>query len=684
MARYIPFPCHADMAPLDISYLFEDEKPAGKHGFLQAKGDRFVFEDGTPVRFWGTNLNAGACFPEKPYAEKLAKRLAAYGCNIVRLHQMDAEWGMPNIYQFRRGKRLANTLSYDAESFDRLDYLIACLKKEGIYVYLDMQTYRKFKEADGARSTVHLKNNAAPYCLFDPKLIELQRGYMKALWLHHNPYTGLDYKDDPVFVMSDVVNEACLFGCFELEVRLEPYASEFRERFRLWCGEKGYTVDTVNLDLADKTVPELNEFKAYLTHEFYDGMIAYMRSLGVKIPITGANFTWKYMQSKVCQEIGDFMDNHPNLGEFLGWSEKGRYYRNWSFHERPEWGLAQNLRYRRFGKPFFSSEWDCTFPNKYRAESVILFASVGMLQNWSGYTNHTYAYSSHLDHVGTVGKEASSNAIGGVGYREGLFSCWNDPAKVGMYYHGAIITRREDVRPGLKKIPVRVEELETTNDYLPGGVSTLVKPAFDVACELSQIGADYHGDFTDTVPDDKCLVDVSKGEVRSDTGELYRSWEKRYGIVDTEKTKSVYGRLNRQGEISLTGMRVKCENDYAVIAVSSLNNELGLAETDAMLLTAVGDVMNKGMKRTIAPDSVQPQDGTPPLMQMEDFGEAPILCEVIEAEIAIQTEKRNLVCWAVNAEGFFVGQCPIRYEDGYAVFSIGGEASSIYYFIQEE
>ena len=75
MARYIPFPCHADMAPLDISYLFEDEKPAGKHGFLKAEGDRFVFEDGTPVRFWGTNLNSGACFPEKPYAEKLAKRL---------------------------------------------------------------------------------------------------------------------------------------------------------------------------------------------------------------------------------------------------------------------------------------------------------------------------------------------------------------------------------------------------------------------------------------------------------------------------------------------------------------------------------------------------------------------------------------------------------------------------------
>jgi hypothetical protein len=26
-------------------------KPAGKHGFVQIDGDRFVFEDGTPVKF---------------------------------------------------------------------------------------------------------------------------------------------------------------------------------------------------------------------------------------------------------------------------------------------------------------------------------------------------------------------------------------------------------------------------------------------------------------------------------------------------------------------------------------------------------------------------------------------------------------------------------------------------------
>ena len=134
MKTFFPYPFFHDDVPIDISFVFEDEKPAGKHGFLTVKGENFVFEDGTPVRFWGTNLNSGACFPEKAYAEKLAKRLAAYGCNLVRFHQIDAEWSTPNIYQLTKGKRLRDTSHYDPESFDRLDYLIACLKKEGMYV----------------------------------------------------------------------------------------------------------------------------------------------------------------------------------------------------------------------------------------------------------------------------------------------------------------------------------------------------------------------------------------------------------------------------------------------------------------------------------------------------------------------------------------------------------------------
>jgi hypothetical protein len=48
-------------APIDLSFLNASERPAGKHGFLRTAKDKLVFEDGTLVRFWGTNLTALRC-----------------------------------------------------------------------------------------------------------------------------------------------------------------------------------------------------------------------------------------------------------------------------------------------------------------------------------------------------------------------------------------------------------------------------------------------------------------------------------------------------------------------------------------------------------------------------------------------------------------------------------------------
>ncbi len=684
MSRMIPFPAYHDFAPIDISYLFKDEKPAGKHGFLTVQGERFVFEDGTPVRFWGTNLNSGACFPEKDYAEKLAKRLAAYGCNMVRLHQMDSEWATPSIYQLTKGKRLANTSTYDPESFDRLDYLLSCLKKEGIYVYLDMLTYRKFKEEDGVRNAVKLIDRAAPYCMFDRRIIELQKEYCKTLWEHVNPYTGLAYKDDPQFVLSDAVNEVSLFGIFRQKIDVEPYASEFREMYRAWCKETGHDeVDVDNADLNDFEDDTLNDFKIKVGEDYYNEMFGYMRSLGVRVPLTGMNYSWKYVQCKAAMRSGDFMDSHLNV-RFMTWNPGQKYCRMISQHEQPEWGAMRNARMRAFGRPFFTSEWDVTFPSAYRAESSIMLAAIGMLQNWSGYTIHTYAYTSLLQHMDILGKEVNCETIGNVGYREGIFSTWNDPAKFGMFYHASIITRREDVRPSDKKVTIAVDKLHVDLDQAPGTLTQPSKKAFIASTELCQIGTDYEGKDPGAVPDTQPLVDLESGEVRSDTGELYRSWKKKYGTVDTKMSKAVYGRLGRVGEIALEGLKVNCKNDYAVIALSSLNNDLDLAHTDAILLTTVGKVENTDMKMSEAPNSVQPRDGMPPYMQMDDFGKAPILCEVIEAEMELETSHSNMVVWAVNSEGVFVGRVPTSYENGKLKFTLGNQYPSIYYLIEAE
>ena len=54
-------------SPANMGRLVLDA-PAGKHGFVKVQGDHFVFEDGTPARFWGTNLCFNACFPSKENA----------------------------------------------------------------------------------------------------------------------------------------------------------------------------------------------------------------------------------------------------------------------------------------------------------------------------------------------------------------------------------------------------------------------------------------------------------------------------------------------------------------------------------------------------------------------------------------------------------------------------------------
>ena len=152
MEKYVPYPLYYDDMPIDISFVFESERPAGKHGFMKAAGDHFEFEDGTKARFWGVNFNGGACFPSHEYSEIVAERLAKTGCNIVRFHQLDAEWDCPNIFSYTRGKRIDTTRKLDPRSMERLDYLIYCLKEHGIYCYLDMLTYRRYKSGDGVEA----------------------------------------------------------------------------------------------------------------------------------------------------------------------------------------------------------------------------------------------------------------------------------------------------------------------------------------------------------------------------------------------------------------------------------------------------------------------------------------------------------------------------------------------------
>jgi hypothetical protein len=261
-----------------------------------------------------------------------------------------------------------------------------------------------------------------------------------------------------------------------------------------------------------------------------------------------------------------------------------------------------------------------------------------------------------------LGKEVSSPTIGGISYREGIFSTWNDPAKFGLFYHAALLFRRGDVSVGCgEKIGIN-GSYDAAHNKAPAYLCASEKCRIANAAVSSE-GADKVISVDDTI------VDLNDGFVRSDTGELYRNWKKGYGTIDTPRTKCAYGSLSDIGRIELDGMAIDCKTDFAVIAASSLTDD-ALDVTGNILLTAVGRAENTDAKF----------EGE----QMLEYGRPPITVEVIEADIELRTDNKNLAIWAVGPEGVYVGRLPVMYEDGVAKFKIGDTHKSMYYLIQTE
>ncbi|MBQ7255815.1 MAG: hypothetical protein IJS31_06210 [Oscillospiraceae bacterium] len=671
MSRYIKTPAYPDRMPVDISFVFADEKPAGKHGFCKANGDAFSFADGTLARFWGVNFNGGANFPEHDYAEKVARRLAQAGCNLVRFHQLDAEWDTPNIYSYTKGPRVKTSRELDPVSLDHLDYLIYCLKEQGIYVYFDMMTYRRFKSGDDVPYANLLGDSAKPYSIFDRRMIELQKEFADQIWNRVNKYTGLAYKDDPVIAMVEITNECDLFLEFPAEKgdNVPYYTEEFKQLFKAWVEKKGVDYDWETYSMYDPSETMVN-FKIELTESYYQEMADHLRAIGVKVPITGTNWTHKHPDNVISQEHMDFLDDHHYFYDWR-WGETEKCCGNAQIVEAK--APMKGPTYMRVNnRPYFISEWDIPWPNCYRAEGPIYYAAIAALQNWGGLAIHTYAYGTDLDKNSILGKEISSDTIGGIAYREGVFTTWNDPAKFGLFQHSALIFRRGDVSPANTKIGMNVTNRQKLALKFAGTgildvhrVATILPGEEPVGCEECYNDTDATPVWTD-----------DPNVLQSDTGELRKNMKKKIAFIDTPRTKAVYGKLNAakfsagSGDAMATsGLAVQGKTDFGVIVLSSLTDD-PTEKSDNMLLSTIGRARNTDAQF----------DGD----KMIETGRAPILSEVIQAKITIKTERTDLAVWGVNAEGYYVGKRPAKFEDGWMTFEVGNEFPASYYLIVAE
>jgi hypothetical protein len=182
-----------------------------------AETGRFAI-NGEPVRFLGVNLSADGNFPPKAKAPFIAGRLRSLGFNLVRLHHLDNSWSPGSLFEPGQDTRHLNP-----NTLDRLDYLLAQLKANGIHANVNLHVSRTFNKMDGVADADSIWLFGKGVNLFDPQLIALQKEYAQQLLTHVNPYTGLRLVDDPVMAMVEITNENLLYGMWRYGL-LEPYS----------------------------------------------------------------------------------------------------------------------------------------------------------------------------------------------------------------------------------------------------------------------------------------------------------------------------------------------------------------------------------------------------------------------------------------------------------------------------
>ena len=478
---WFPFEFPADDTNLDtIDLTALLHAPAGKLGFIHVEDDgHFYYEDGTRARFFGTNVGGSACAPPKEEAPVIAGRLAKYGVNMLRLHSMDGRWG-PLIPSEQKTSQI-----FDAEALDRVDFFFNELKKNGIYVYMDLLDYRWFRTADGVAHGDDFSHNWAGSMkgasIFDPRMIELQKDYATKLLTHRNPYTGLRYVDDPAMAVVETTNENSIFYFLRnKDLSLPYYRDALQTRWNEWLTDRykartalasAWTDDAGRKALLDDEDPAKGtvafmfgvsgriqsvadpqkfdpmispprygdglRFLSDLQRRYYREMHGHLKKIGVRAPIAGTNQTFFVADTEVDASENDFMSRnqywrhpHRSAKPFFKFANEALLEVDIPSQRNP---LSVIARTSVACKPQAVAEFNFPWPNEYRAEGLIMASAYACLQDWDIFLLFSYSPGDP---------------------RLSMFRSQSDPARWGEFPAAAMMFHRHDVSAARNEIHV--------------------------------------------------------------------------------------------------------------------------------------------------------------------------------------------------------------------------------------
>jgi hypothetical protein len=122
----------------------------------------------------------------------------------------------------------------NAGQLERLDYLVAQLKNNGIYTDIVLHAcryYPAFTRWEGMPPYFKGVDN------FFPGMVTSQKEFARSFIAHVNPYTHVAYKDEPALALLEINNEGGLLQVWwqgNLESMPDPYAAELQRQWNAW------------------------------------------------------------------------------------------------------------------------------------------------------------------------------------------------------------------------------------------------------------------------------------------------------------------------------------------------------------------------------------------------------------------------------------------------------------------
>lgn len=602
--------------PIDMSrYL---DAPAGKHGYINAKGEDLVFDDGTAFNVWGLNISYRAWYPDYNEAEKNAKRIAQMGFNVCRFHipQMgsDIYAGVDNL-----GGSTRRSGYISKKYMDRFCYFIYCLKKEGIYVGIDLTNTmgnawkdNNFQDEEKLNGTTRGPN------FFEEEIIKLNNKIAENILSYYNPYTKMTIGEDPSLIWASLYNESSIHMATNFE-DWEYYYPKMNKLYNEWLlkkyptraaleaawadplsenmaleADEDQTKGTVKLYAAakrkkvnDKRNRDNIAFLSDMQQINFATRFETLRQWAPRALLQGSTqFTSGYddrsnLYSQIMENDFHSLQSYFYLltgnGEHLQYGTKVSGTPSPTVKNRELHNFKYFVAGDPYGIPYLQTEWDAGMPNPYRSELNLMMGALSAFHNWGPVLfvwDHTCEYNS---------RRAENDADK---FPLNQHSLMDRPEAVHAFPSIAQMVLRGDITPATKGFyPQRFRGEEV---YDRANASLTIDPTYAWS---GKSGAFYDALCYDESANDNDIAKMKlhgdkTGRYISHTDEIMLDVNEGLYLVNTENTQAAAGFVDK---VELNDVIFEVENDFSTVTLSSLSETENIHNADSLLLTLVGD-----------------------------------------------------------------------------------------------